>query len=296
MQIKSTNKLNEKEMKSIEKLLTKVNNFDGTYREPYLDNDYNFDKDMPTFFMAYNDLGDLIGILATYADSKDVEIQLKIDPDYRRRKIATCLYKTFLKETKKYNLNTVSFVTEEIFLDNNPNIIKNLNLTRCDSEEFQLSRKFNKENLDNKSDDTNLIFEKASMKDVDELTQLMHEAFDSPLDIAERYNISSIKSDTVAIYVLRNDKDIISRVSVDFASDVNYMYSVATKKAYLRQGHAYNLLSKTIKEFEKENSKDFQIAVDVENIKAKNLYKKLGFNIDTKILYLDALDMNNVFK
>lgn len=296
MKIKSTNKLNEKEIKSIEKLLTKVNNFDGTYREPYLDNDYNFDKDMPAFFMAYNDLGDLIGILATYADSKDVEIQLKIDPDYRRRKIATCLYKTFLKETKKYNLNTVSFVTEEIFLDNNPDIIKNLNLTRCDSEEFQLSRKFNKENLDNKSDDTNLIFEKASMKDVDELTQLMHEAFDSPLDIAERYNISSINSDTVAIYVLRNDKDIISRVSVDFASDVNYMYSVATKKAYLRQGHAYNLLSKTIKEFEKENSKDFQIAVDVENIKAKNLYKKLGFNIDTKILYLDALDMNNVFK
>lgn len=296
MQIKSTNKLNEKEIKSIEKLLTKVNNFDGTYREPYLDNDYNFDKDMPAFFMAYNDLGDLIGILATYADSKDVEIQLKIDPDYRRKKIATHLYKTFLKETKDYDLNTVSFVTEEVFLDNNPDIIKNLNLTRCDSEEFQLSRKFNKENLDNKSNDTNLIFEKASMKDVDELTQLMHEAFDSSLEIAERYNISSIKSDTVDIYVLRNDKDIISRVSVDFASDVNYMYSVATKKAYLRQGHAYNLLSKTIKEFKKENSKDFQIAVDVENIKAKNLYEKLGFNIDTKILYLDALDMNNVFK
>ena len=296
MKIIYKNKLNEKDLDNIAKLINKVNKFDHTYREPYLDNDYNFDKDMPAFFMAYNDLGDLIGILATYADSKDVEIQLKIDPDYRRKKIATHLYKTFLKETKDYDLNTVSFVTEEVFLDNNPDIIKNLNLTRCDSEEFQLSRSFNKENLDNKSDDTNLIFEKASMKDVDELTQLMHEAFDSPLDIAERYNISSIKSDTVDIYVLRNDKDIISRVSVDFASDVNYMYSVATKKAYLRQGHAYNLLSKTIKEFEKENSKDFQIAVDVENIKAKNLYEKLGFNIDTKILYLDALDMNNVFK
>lgn len=295
MQIKSTNKLNEKEIKSIEKLLTKVNNFDGTYREPYLDNDYNFDKDMPAFFMAYNDLGDLIGILATYADSKDVEIQLKIDPDYRRKKIATLLYQTFLKETKEYELNTVSFVTEEVFLDNNPDIIENLNLTRCDSEEFQLSRKFNKEDRDDTSDDTNLVFEKASMKDVDELTQLTHEAFDSPLDIAERYNISSIKSDTVDIYVLRNEKDIISRVSVDYASDVNYMYSVATKKAYLRQGHAYNLLSKTIKEFEKQNNKDFQIAVDVENIKAKNLYEKLGFNIDTRVLYLDAVDMNNVF-
>lgn len=295
MQIKSTNKLNEKEIKSIEKLLTKVNSFDGTYREPYLDNDYNFDKDMPAFFMAYNDSSDLIGILATYADSKDVEIQLKIDPDYRRRKIATCLYKTFLKETKEYDLNTVSFVTEEVFLDNNPDIIKNLNLTRCDSEEFQLSRNFNKEDRDDSSYDTNLVFEKASMKDIDELTQLMHEAFDSSLDIAERYNISNIISDTAAIYVLRNDKDIISRVSVNFASDVNYMYSVATKKAYLRQGHAYNLLSQTIKELEKENQKDFQIAVDVENIKAKNLYEKLGFNIDTKILYLDSLDMNNVF-
>lgn len=295
MQIKSTNKLNKEDVISIEKLLTKINKFDGTYRKPYLDNDYNFDKNMPAFFMAYNDSNDLIGILATYADSKDVEIQLKIDPDYRRKKIATHLYKTFLKETKDYDLNTVSFVTEEVFLNKNPDIIKNLNLTRCDSEEFQLSRKFNKENLDNKSDDTNLVFEKANMKDVDELTQLMHEAFNSPLDIAERYNISSIKSDTVDIYVLRNDKYIISRVSVDFASDVNYMYSVATKKAYLRQGHAYNLLSKTIKEFEKENHKDFQIAVDVENIKAKNLYEKLGFNIDTKILYLDALDMNNVF-
>lgn len=295
MQIISTNKLTTKQIKSIEKLLKKVHNFDHTFRDPYLASDYNFDKDMPAFFLAYNDAEDLIGLLATYADSKDVEIQLKIDPEFRRQGVASHLYQTFLKKTKDYYLNTVSFVTEEVFLDKNPDLIKNLNLIRSESEELQLSKKYNKETLDESLSDTDLIFEKASLKDVDELTQLMHEAFDSDIDIAKRYNIASIESDTVDIYVLRNDKDIISRVSVDFASDVNYMYSVATKKEYLRQGHAYTLLKKTIKEFEKINTKGFQIAVDAENTKAKNLYEKLDFNVDTKILYLDAKDMNDVF-
>jgi len=295
MQIISTNKLTTKQIKSIEKLLKKVHNFDHTFRDPYLASDYNFDKDMLAFFLAYNDAEDLIGLLATYADSKDVEIQLKIDPEFRRQGVASHLYQTFLKETKDYYLNTVSFVTEEVFLDKNPDLIKNLNLIRYESEELQLSRKYMKEDLDESLEDTDLIFEKASLKDVDELTQLMHEAFDSAIDIAKRYNIASIESDTVDIYVLRNDKDIISRVSVDFASDVNYMYSVATKKEYLRQGHAYTLLKKTINEFEKINTKGFQIAVDAENTKAKNLYEKLDFNVDTKILYLDAKDMNDVF-
>lgn len=295
MQIISTNNLTDNQIKSIEKLLVKVHSFDHTYRDPYLASDYNFDKDMPAFFLEYNESDDLIGLLATYADSKDVEIQLKVDPAYRRRGVASRLYQIFLHETKAYDLNTVSFVTEEVFLDKNPDLIKNLNLIRYESEELQLSRKYKKEDLDKSLEDTDLIFEKASLKDVDELTHLMHEAFDSDKDIAKRYNIASIELDTVDIFVLRNDKDIISRVSVDFASDVNYMYSVATKKEYLRQGYAYTLLAKTIKEFENKNTKDFQIAVDADNTKAKNLYEKLGFTVDTKILYLDARDMNEVF-
>ena len=295
MQIISTNNLTKIQIKSIEKLLKKIHTFDHTYRDPYLASDYNFDKDMPAFFLAYNGSDELIGLLATYADSKDVEIQLKVDPCHRRQGVASRLYQTFLHETKAYDLNTVSFVTEEVFLEKNPDLLENLNLTRCESEEFQLSRKYKQADLDDSLDFSDLIFEKASLKDVDELTQLMHEAFDSDIDIAKRYNIASIESDTVDIYVLRNDKDIISRVSVDFASDVNYMYSVATKKEYLRQGYAYTLLAKTIKEFEDINTKDFQIAVDAENTKAKNLYEKLGFKVDTKLLYLDAKDMNEVF-
>lgn len=295
MKIRFTNKLNKKEIESIDSLLKKVHSFDHTFRDPYLASDYNFDRDMPAFFLAYNDADDLIGLLATYADSKDVEIQLKVDPNYRRQGVASRLYELFLNETKKYGLNTVSFVTEEVFLDKNPDLIENLNLIRYESEELQLSRKYKKEDLNKSLEDSDLIFEKASLKDVDELTQLMHEAFDSDINIAKRYNIASIESDTVDIYVLRSDKDIISRVSVDFASDVNYMYSVATKKEYLRQGYAYTLLAKTIKEFENINTKDFQIAVDADNTKAKNLYEKLGFNVDTKILYLDAKNMNEVF-
>lgn len=295
MQIISTNNLTNNQIKSIEKLLKIVHSFDHTYRNPYLASDYNFDKDMPTFFLAYNDADDLIGLLATYADSKDVEIQLKVHPNFRRQGVASSLYQTFLKKTKTYDLNTVSFVTEEVFLYKNPDLIKNLNLIRCQSDEFQLSRKYKKEDLNESLGYVHLIFEKASLKDIDELTKLMHEAFGSDIDIAKRYNIAGIESDSVDIYVLKDDKYIISSVSVDFAADVNYMYSVATKKEYLRQGYAYTLLTKTIKECENLNTKDFQIAVDTENTKAKNLYEKLGFKIDTKVIYLDARDMNEVF-
>lgn len=295
MKIDFTNKLNYKKIRNIENFINKINKLDHTFIEPYLDNSFNFDEYMPSFFMAYNNSNDLIGILAVYADSKDVEIQLKIDPAYRRKKVATYLYQSFLKETKEYDLNSVSFLTEEIFLEKNPSLIKNLNLKRDESEEFLLSRKHNKKNIKKSIDNSNLIFEKASIKDIDELTSLTHEAFNAPLDIAKKYNIFNIESNTSDIYVLRNDKDIISRVSVDYSSNTNYMYSVATKKEYLRQGHAYNLLFKTIKALEKENNKDFQISVDTINTKAIKLYEKLGFITDTKVIYLDAIDMDNVF-
>lgn len=299
MKIISTNKLNDKEIKDIEKLLKKVHEFDQTYRDPYLSNEFNFDKDMPCFYLAYNKSNDLLGILTVYADNKDVEIILLVDPDYRRKKIAPNLYGSFLKETKEYNLNEISFITEEVFLNNNPDLINNLDLIKTDYDEYQLSRKHNKENIDNilsKNNNIDLIFEKASIKDVSELTKLTHEAFDTPIDITKRYNLESIKSNTSDIYILRNKKDIISKVSIDYSSDQNYFYSVATKKEYLRQGYAYILLLKTIRELEKQNNKDFQIGVNSKNTKAKNLYLKLGFNIDTKIIYLDTKNKENIFK
>ena len=249
--------------------------------------------------MAYNQSNDLLGILSVYADSKDVEIILLVDPDFRRKKIATNLYESFLKETKEYNLNEISFITEEIFLNNNPDLLNNLDLIKDEYEEFQLSRKHNKENINNilyKNNRIDLIFEKANIKDLSELTNLTHEAFNTPIDIAKRYNLESIKSNTSDIYILRNKKDIISKVSIDYSSDQNYFYSVATKKEYLRQGYAYTLLLNTIRELEKQNNKDFQIGVDCKNIKAKNLYLKLGFNIDTKIIYLDTKNKENIFK
>ena len=51
--IQVRNKLSQEELSEAKKLINCCQNYDGTYRDPYLSNMLNFDPNMPAFFLYY---------------------------------------------------------------------------------------------------------------------------------------------------------------------------------------------------------------------------------------------------
>ena len=51
--IRATNQLTEKERKEAKALIASCQAHDQTFREPYLSNMFNFDPNMPAFFLYY---------------------------------------------------------------------------------------------------------------------------------------------------------------------------------------------------------------------------------------------------
>ena len=83
---------------------------DGTYRLPYLDNAYNFDVDMPAFFLANLD-HQTVSFLSVYADEPgQAELSVYVLPDYRRRGIGNALLQEFSKVAEQYDLIQTQYI------------------------------------------------------------------------------------------------------------------------------------------------------------------------------------------
>lgn len=80
--IQSTNTLNDHQLLEAKALIAVCQNYDGTFRDPYLSNMLNFDPDMPAFFLYY-EKGELVGLLTVYADDPDVEVAILVHPNHR---------------------------------------------------------------------------------------------------------------------------------------------------------------------------------------------------------------------
>ena len=80
--IQATNTLNDHQLLEVKALIATCQNYDETYRDPYLSNMLNFDPNMPAFFLYY-EKGELVGLLTVYADDQDVEVTMLVHPNHR---------------------------------------------------------------------------------------------------------------------------------------------------------------------------------------------------------------------
>ena len=119
--IRATNQLTEQERKAAKVLIASCQAHDQTFREPYLSNMLNFNPNMPAFFLYYQE-GELLGLLTVYADDEDVEVSILVAPSHRRQGIARVMYRSFEKEMASYPIRSVTFQTERVFLDGNPDL------------------------------------------------------------------------------------------------------------------------------------------------------------------------------
>lgn len=283
--IQSTNTLNDHQLLEAKALIAVCRNYDGTFRDPYLSNMLNFDPDMPAFFLYY-EKGELVGLLTVYADDPDVEVAILVHPNHRRQGIARALYGSFEKETASYPIESVTFQTERIFLENHPDFASNWGLVEDDETETWLGKDRRPYPLVN---DSNLEVLLADRSYQDQISQLKFQAFSEEhesREVVDRYVAKALKDPESRLYILLKNGQVIGTCTVDLSSNTNYLYGLAIAELERGKGYGSYLAKSLVNQLIEQNDKEFQIAVEDSNVGAKRLYEKIGFVKQTQVVYL----------
>ena len=284
--IQSTNTLNDHQLLEAKAFIAICQKYDGTFRDPYLSNMLNFDPDMPAFFLYY-EKGELVGLLTIYADDQDVEVAILVHPNHRRQGIARALYGSFEKETASYPIESVTFQTERIFLENHPDFACNWGLVEDDETETWLGKDRRPYPLVN---DSNLEVLLADRSYQDQISQLKFQAFSEEhesREVVDRYVAKALKDPESRLYILLKDGQVIGTCTVDLSSNTNYFYGLAIAELERGNGYGSYLAKSLVNQLIEQNDKEFQIAVEDSNVGAKHLYEKLGFVKQTQVVYLN---------
>ena len=285
--IQARNKLSQEELSEAKKLINCCQNYDGTYRDPYLSNMLNFDPNMPAFFLYY-EKGELVGLLTVYADDQDVEVTILVHPDHRRQGIARALFTSFEKETASFPIHSVIFQTERVFLDRNPDFVSNWGLVEDEETETWLGKDRRPYPLATVSNLDVLLADRSYQ---DQISQLKFQAFSEEhesKEVVDRYVAKALKDPESRLYILLKNDQVIGTCTVDLSSNTNYLYGLAIAELERGQGYGSYLARSLVNKLIEQNDKEFQIAVEDSNVGAKRLYEKIGFVKQTQVVYLNA--------
>lgn len=283
--IQSTNTLNDHQLLEAKALIAICQKYDGTFRDPYLSNMLNFDPDMPAFFLYY-EKGELVGLLTVYADDQDVDVAILVHPNYRRQGIARALYGSFEKETASYPIESVTFQTERIFLENHPDFASNWGLVEDDETETWLGKDRRPYPLATVSNLDVLLADRSYQ---DQISQLKFQAFSEEhesKEVVDRYVAKALKDPESRLYILLKNGQVIGTCTVDLSSNTNYLYGLAIAEHERGKGYGSYLAKSLVNQLIEQNDKEFQIAVEDSNVGAKRLYEKIGFVKQTQVVYL----------
>ena len=285
--IQARNKLSQEELSEAKKLINCCQAYDGTYRDPYLSNMLNFNPDMPAFFLYY-EKGELVGLLAVYADDQDVEVAILVHPNHRRQGIARALYRSFEKETASYTIESVTFQTERVFLDRHPDFVNNWGLVEDEETETWLGKDRRPYPLATVSNLDVLLADRSYQ---DQISQLKFQAFSEEhesKEVMDRYVAEALRDPESHLYILLKDGQVIGTCTVDLSSDTNYFYGLAISEPERGKGYGSYLAKSLVNQLIEQNDKEFQIAVEDSNVGAKRLYEKIGFVKQTQVVYLNT--------
>ncbi|WP_156008319.1 GNAT family N-acetyltransferase [Streptococcus ruminantium] len=282
--IKTRTNLSKAELEACHSLNAACREVDGTYRQPYLSNMLNFDKDMPAFLLAYQDER-LLGLLAIYADDREelAEVSLMVRPDVRGKGIASQLLDQFYLIQEEHKLLGPLFVTEQVFLQQNPNFLENMELVAEEEKEIWLSRE-RKAFKEVYLPDMECLL--ATADDIEAIAQFQSQTFETSLEMSIQYAKEAVYDKNSLLYIIKKGEKIFASCTVDLSTSYNYLYGLAVTEDMRGKGIGSALVKSVINDLIDRNTRKFQIAVEEENVGAWSLYKNLGFTEQTQIVYM----------
>ena len=255
---------------------------DGTYRLPYLDNAYNFDAEMPAFFLANRD-HQTVGFLSVYADEPgQAEVSVYVLPDYRRQGIASTLLQEFSKVAEKYDLSQIEYISEAKFLADHTTFAEKFDYDLKEAEIWleQAAWTFPEE----EKEGVEVLLGRKEM--VAEIAAFQSQIFEMPMETALHYASQALESPDSLLYVLKKDGQIVASCSVDTTFGSNHLFSLAVDQAFQGQGLGSHLVRSILNDLASRNGQVCQIVVEAQNAGALRLYERLGLKRKSETVYL----------
>ena len=283
--------LNNEETKQAAGLNKRINKADNTYSNIYLSNKYNYFSDMPTFVLAYEGQK-LIGLTMLYADdgpAEEVEVNLVVDPEFRRHHIASKLWKRAKHILLQYGYHKWEFPTEKVFLAKNPDFLANCNLTVVKEDSDYYMRTEQPLSLD-KADRLNQILEVKILAEnyVDQVAKAHSNAFGEAISTSTKYIKNALADKDTTSFILLKGNEVAGYCAVDHGDNEDYFFGLFIDKPFRGQGFGTFFIKKMIAILQKEGSRVFALNADVENKAAIHIYEKAGFKILSETLYLKS--------
>lgn len=280
--ITATPNLSSSQHQQADELIQQVQAHDHTHRDPYLSNQFNVFPDMPAFFLA-SQQQELVGLLTLYADegpSGSVDVTLNVLPKYRRQGVARQLWQSAKQTLRQYGYQQVEFMTEQIFLEQAPALLQNMQLTQDPVHEFQMIAPLHHV----AKQESHLQVHPLRETDIETLLPVYCEAFDASFDEARRYLTVSYTARDKISYVGKIDGKLIGYCAID-AGSYNYLFGVCIAAAYRHQGLGSRFLDQVMGQVA---DKPLKLGVESDNLIARRLYQKLGFTDETQVWYVQT--------
>ncbi|WP_203664383.1 GNAT family N-acetyltransferase [Lacticaseibacillus sp. 53-4] len=291
MHITQTPTLTKAQTAAAKALIKATQAADGTHRDPYLENDFNFDQTMPAFFLA-EAAGQPIGLLTLYADDAPgpdgvVDVSIHVLPDYRRQGVATALWRAARKVLQTAGCQKCEYATEAAFLTSHPQFLEQTQLVKDPTSEIGLIAPAGS----GKATDDVLTVVPLTSSDIETLLPLYMEAFadesGTDEDQARRYLEVARTDAAVASFVCHYQGQPIGYCAVDL-DDYDYFYGLFIAKDYRNQGFGSRFIQLMMGQLSATRHKDFRLDVDSDNPAAYHVYRKAGFKPLTESFYLSA--------
>lgn len=278
--ISKTNNPSDEQWKQINKLIKSCEKFDKASTCIQIDHSLNCNTNIHSWFLQYKE-SKLIGICSIFAPMPhEAEFSICIHPKMRNQENAGTLLKQSLYEYKNEGVKKILLVCDNRSISGQKYINKkNFKLNHTEyTLHYQKSKKANSGNTNRLSIET---AKKTDLKNLAEVFSTDVENFKKKfLDFIQ----TSLDNKNRILYVGRYANEIIATCAVSKEKKTISITTVAVKKAFQKQGFAFEMIQSVINQKIKSKRKIY-LDVNSTNIPAYSLYIKLGFSEVKKALY-----------
>lgn len=275
--ITNLNQLNQHQLKELEGLMAICKKSDGSIPNTYT-HILSQVRTLPASLLYY-EKEELIGFLSAYFFYEDaVEIALLVKPSERKRGIARQLIESIIPIIEYHEFQRLIFSSPSHL--NDPWLLEK-GFTYLHSEYYMEREELNPLLDTNKS----LTFRKADMNDIPVLSAIDKVCFPKHyVESVERFQHIIEGREYQIIIAIKNNKPI-GKAHIRWQENGATLSDIAILPAYQGKGLGTSLITYCINQALIEGKPHLNLDVETHNLKALNLYSRLGFLIQNACDY-----------
>ena len=284
MKIEKTNTLSKKQNAEILVLQNRIFQAENLSNKPFLSNELNIDKEIPCFFLLYED-NHLVSFLSCFVPSqKEAEINGFTDPVYRHRG-----YFSALLEEAKATLKPLKLSQFVLQIETCCQVGNAYGKKRCSSierTEYQLSMQKEAWMPSNAIPTEAMQLRKATQENTEIYSQIAASAFEDSYEWCLNYVTFILSNPDREAFIMYRGEQAIGILNTHYITPVrSLLYGIAVTKELQGKGYGKQMLSMILTLLFDKGNLEVALEVDSDNPRALSLYLHQGFTICFQVDY-----------